>query len=366
MANQFQIQGDSTQKANGVLNQDALKVDLNINQNVSVPKTLFQPTIKTDTLPKKKIVQYRTPYDPLVKFSHEDSIKLNLIELYPNQQHYFNDNTLIRFNNSKKKTELINNSNINIDSIEVALGADSIISINNELSTYTEHSVMLNEKPIAQSVFAEYYSWLIPIIIVIISLTGIIRLQAGKLISQIMSALIYNHAASSLYNSINLKNSAPSFALNVLFLINFGFFLFEIITHFKVVPYGIQGFSLFWIAILLSLTLALIKMGAYNLLGYVFNVKSQTAEFIFHVNLINKVFGLLILPFIILIPFISEGGAIAIIQGGMVLFVMAYLTQIIKGAGIILREPFSVVYMFLYLCALEILPLVILYRIIMS
>ncbi|MBN2165241.1 MAG: DUF4271 domain-containing protein [Marinilabiliaceae bacterium] len=358
-----QITSDSTQTGNTLL-KTPLKVDFNPNQTIQVPKPLYQPVILKDTLLPKVLVT-RVPKDPIVKLSYDDSVALNLIPIYSDSTHYFFDNTLIRYLSKEKGKNQVNKSqNDKAFLTGELLTKDTLFIPQRKPVTVAVQKKMI-EKPISQSVFYDYYSWLIPVIIIIIYFAGLIRLSSGKYISQLFSAIIYSHVATTLYKSINLKNSLPSLGLNFLFQLTFGVFVFELIIHFRYSPFDLYGFWIFAFSIAITVLLLIIKTGAYYFLGYIFNIKQQTDEFLFHANLVNKVLGLILLPFILVLPFLSENGTTTVIQGGIIVFVTCYFIQIFRGVRIFLSEHFSVVYLFLYLCALEILPLAILYKLIM-
>jgi hypothetical protein len=106
-----------------------------------------------------------------------------------------------------------------------------------------------------------------------------------------------------------------------------------------------------------------IKTAAYKLIGLIFSTQKETSEFLFNVNAINKAFGMAILPFIAVLPFLQGAPGLVVIQMGIALFFAMYLLQLYQGAKIILQHPLSIFYMILYLCALEILPLAILYKV---
>ena len=369
MNNQAKIGSDSLSNGNNLPANGTLKVDFNFNNQVMVPQSILEPIIKRDTI-KPYVPVRRIPRDPVVSFTHADSIKLNLINQFPDSVSYFFDNSVTRIINSNY-TNISNNKNIKSKSVITELGSENPVDINTiappvNTLTQTSKSHLIVEKTIPKSSFSLYFPWLIPALLIIIIYTGLIRLFSGKYISQIFTAIFFTHSATSLQKSVNVRNSAPSFSLNLLFLLTFGIFLFEILTHYKIRPFGIHGILLFGLTIITSMMLSGIKYSAYYFVGYVFNIIDQTSDFLFQVNLLNKSFGLIILPIIAIVPFLSETGSSIVLQLGILLFILAYFMQILKGIKIILREPFSVVYMFLYLCALEILPLSILYKLIMS
>ena len=153
-----------------------------------------------------------------------------------------------------------------------------------------------------------------------------------------------------------------SFVLDVISYLVLAAFLFQTTQFYELnIPYSdyLHPYPLILLALIL---LYQIKNIALILSGLVLDQQEKLQEYRFNVFLMNKTLGLVLTPIIILIAYLSFGEAV-IIWIGILLIVTAYLYRINRGLSIGLKEAnVSGFYLFMYLCTLEILPLVVLTR----
>ena len=75
-----------------------------------------------------------------------------------------------------------------------------------------------------------------------------------------------------------------------------------------------------------------------------------------------KNLGIYLIPIVIGIAYIHEKLKIYVVYAGIVLFVLAYFLKFYKGIQIIIKKDVLIFYLILYLCTLEILPVLIIYK----
>jgi hypothetical protein len=116
--------------------------------------------------------------------------------------------------------------------------------------------------------------------------------------------------------------------------------------------------------------LAVIYLGKFLILkfcGWVFNISRATDIYIFVVFLVNKMLGIFLLPFLILITFSGPQVREIFITISLVMIFIMLIYRIIAAYRPIRNEikltPF---YFFLYLCAFEIAPLLLIYKVLLS
>jgi hypothetical protein len=302
--------------------------------------------------------------------THADSVKLNLIQKHPANTDYFYDNMLTR----RLHPEQVLTPPDQIKSLTASQSLSAVddtirqdtVDINQAqitlqpLEVVTEKRIAGDEKSLPVNAFVPQQIWLVPSLLVLAALLGIIRLSSGKYINSLFSSVFYKQSTVKLST---YKGSVPSVLLNLLFLFNLSFFAYLTLTYFQLTPLGQKGPLLLLILWIILSMVAFVKSAAYKLIGLIFNTRKETSEFLFNVHAINKVFGMSILPIIAVLPFFHGASGLILIQMGAALFFAMYLLQLYKGAKIILQHPLSIFYMILYLCALEILPLSILYKV---
>lgn len=204
------------------------------------------------------------------------------------------------------------------------------------------------------------------LLILSIAITGILRMTNFKYLREVFSAVIYSQEARKMQKTVNLRNRKPNIILNALFLFNTSIFVYQLMSFYSINT--ILGDNLLLIPTVMGLILSygIFKNLLYRFVGYVFEIENQTGEYLFFNALHNKIFGLAILPIIMVVPYIAKDVLPILFNTGLALFILLYLLQIFRGISIILKNVASLFYLFLYLCALEIIPLIIVYHILVK
>jgi hypothetical protein len=162
-----------------------------------------------------------------------------------------------------------------------------------------------------------------------------------------------------------MQTPFPSVLLNSFFVISAGLYLSFLIDHYQLNPLG--NFWLLFLYCVIGLTgLYLMKYLGLKVIGWVFNRKEAANSYLFVVFIINKMAGLLLLPFLVLLAFTSGN-----------LYMVALTLSYIALAGL-LAYRFILTYtvvrnqvrvnpfqFFLYLCAFEIAPLLLVYKLLL-
>jgi len=200
-------------------------------------------------------------------------------------------------------------------------------------------------------------------IILALVIAGFVKLSAGKYLSDLFSSIRYQQSASKLFSSVNVQNQKPAWALTILFFLSTSLLIFEFAHVGGKTPELLSPFIFFLLVIAGIIVYFLLKNILYRLVAYVFDTETPTKEYLFNANMLSKVFGMASLPIVCIVPFVDALTATFLVKSGLALFIIMYMIQLLRGAKIILHSPLSIFYMFLYFCALEILPLSILIKV---
>ncbi len=241
------------------------------------------------------------------------------------------------------------------DSVSVTQSQDSV-------KVYTEVPVSKSKNE-ARDTNKDIISGLL---ILAVAITGFLRVTNYKYLRDLFSALIYNQEARKMQKTVNLHNQTPSLILNGLFLLNISIFIYQIVNYYQIKTIINQSILLIPIFMALIIIYGLIKVSLYRFVAFVFETTQETKEYLFFNFLHNKVFAIAILPIIIVVPYIEPKILPLLFKIGGFIFISLYFIQLFRGFTIILKNLASLLYLFLYLCALEILPLIIVYKILIK
>jgi hypothetical protein len=203
------------------------------------------------------------------------------------------------------------------------------------------------------------------LIIGILLLYGIIN----NLFPQYYPKLFSQFSQSSLRMLQNreqlVQNKVASLVSNLNFILSFSLMSTLLIFNKHLLPIS------FWEAYLyVSIFFIALYTGKYiclQLVGMIFNANDLVGTYTFVVFLINKVLGILLIPFILMLAFSTPFYYTIAIVGAAILTILLFLYRYLFSLTSVRNKlHISSFHFFLYLCAFEILPLLILYKLIVQ
>jgi hypothetical protein len=162
-----------------------------------------------------------------------------------------------------------------------------------------------------------------------------------------------------------MQTPLPSFAFNFFFVGSAGLYIDFLFQYFNIRP--VNNFWLLYLYCCTGLSIIyLVKFIALKLCGWLFNMRSAADSYIFIVFIINKVIGIFLLPVNILLAFMDEPFFSSVLVLSWVGIGVLFLYRFILGYSAIRKEVrFNLFHFFLYLCAFEIAPLLLIYRLLL-
>ena len=162
-----------------------------------------------------------------------------------------------------------------------------------------------------------------------------------------------------------LQNSLASLLMNIGFILSFSLMATLLIfnRHLLALSFweGYGYICLFFTALYVGKYLFLL------LAGYTFNSMELIQTYVFVIFMINKVLGILLIPFILILAFARPYFYDFAIVGGAVLSVLLVLYRYLFSLTTVRNKlHISSFHFFLYLCAFEIVPILILYKLVVQ
>jgi hypothetical protein len=155
----------------------------------------------------------------------------------------------------------------------------------------------------------------------------------------------------------------PSFVLNIFFALSGGVYIWLLFNYFNRVQ-SIQSHTLLLICILSVASIYLIKFFILKFTGWIAGIKSTIDNYIFVIFLVNKIMGVLLLPFIVFLAF-SMNKWIPSIAAISALFIgLLFLSRYAKSYGILEKKlNINSLHLFIFVVGAEIVPLLIIYKV---
>ena len=150
--------------------------------------------------------------------------------------------------------------------------------------------------------------------------------------------------------------------LYLFYFLNMAFLLLLFEERYHLHPYTLEGITLFIFNFLLLVGIFFARIVLLNVAGFLFGRINLFREYLYHIFLYNKIAGICILPLLALMAY--TGGWIRefFYWFALVLILLIVLLRVARSIIFSFRKDVSIFYMFLYLCALETVPLILLYR----
>lgn len=234
-------------------------------------------------------------------------------------------------------------------------------------SLFTGHEAQprsLEPKPHESSHPFWMFGLLFTVFVVFVSL----RVLYGKRLRQEIDAFFTSRAVNQLMREEHALSNRVSISLTILFLTLLSLFLYQSFTYYGYFGYDNFTGPVFFLRIFgFVVVLFAIKLLVVRTLGGLFKVEMASSEYIFNIFLYHKALGMFLFPITIAIAFVREVPVHYSITAGWVVVatVLCYRTLRTLLAGI-QTAGISKYYLFLYLCTLEILPLIVLIKLFRS
>jgi hypothetical protein len=154
----------------------------------------------------------------------------------------------------------------------------------------------------------------------------------------------------------------PSLLVNILFFISGGAFIYFLLENYSLnteYPAAIE--ILFCVG-----GIALIYLGKYifiTLIGWIFDKKEASENYLFNVFMVNKIAGLVLIPLGILLAYSSSGWKDVIITLTAIFMVILILIRMIRCYAAVSHPlKINLIHFLVFMGAFEIIPLLVIYR----
>jgi hypothetical protein len=195
---------------------------------------------------------------------------------------------------------------------------------------------------------------------------AIVKLFFGKYLANLLTLFFRASMRQQQLREQVLQSPFPSLLLNILFVITGGVY-----GSFLLRFYNFGSPDSFWIHFLycagILAALYLIKFMVLRITGWIFNIKRAAETYLFVVFMTNKIIGIFLLPFLLLISFSGTGIIEIWITLSIIMVGIFYIYRFIAGYSTLHKEiKISGLHFFLYLCAFEVAPLLLIYKVLIT
>lgn len=163
-----------------------------------------------------------------------------------------------------------------------------------------------------------------------------------------------------------LQAPLPALLMNFFFVVSLATYCTFLVVHFNL-PFAGDFWTTLGYGIVVIAAIYVVKFLFLNIVGWIFGISNVTDTYIFVVFLINKMIGIFLLPVIALLAFPTPALLPAMLTvsyflvGGMLFY-----RFIISYRPVRSEIKLNSFHFFLYLCAFEIAPLLLIYKVLIT
>lgn len=199
--------------------------------------------------------------------------------------------------------------------------------------------------------------WIYLVLLILLSVLAVVRYSYPKRMVRLAQALVRDRMLHNLMRENMVMSHRTAISLFLVFIVSSGLLAYLAVKSFAAAAFTMIGFWLFPAMVLGFALIYTWKIVTVRLVQFVFGANGGLSEYLNYSFVMNALLGIVWLPVILVVvvtlPHIARG----VIVVAAVFFALAWLVRIIKGIQYALSQRVISIYIILYLCALEIMPL---------
>ncbi len=194
---------------------------------------------------------------------------------------------------------------------------------------------------------------------------SLIRILFNKYLTNLMGLVFRGSLKQKQIREQLLQTPLPSLLLNIYFVMVSGLYLVFLLQHFQLASN--RGFwTLLVYGTMATGVVYLTKFLVLKFTGWIFNMREAADTYIFIVFLVNKLLGVFLMPILLLLAFSpSDWNGVIITLSLVMVFISFAYRYLISFAPVRREVKVSQFHFFMYLCAFEIIPLLLIYKVLL-
>ncbi len=211
-----------------------------------------------------------------------------------------------------------------------------------------------------------HFDWITILLLGSFLLLGWVRLFNKKYLSSLVKSVLSFKESNTLYREKNSLMVRASFIINFLFVSNISVFTIQIRHYFNLSLNGMDDYILYFIVMSSILALYVFRAISSFFIGAAFLKQKVFSEYFHNANIFTKNTGMFLFPVVIALQFLAYEYIGLIIYIGIAISGLLYILHVFRAIQINIKKNVSIFYMILYLCAFEISPFLIAYKVLLS
>lgn len=190
-------------------------------------------------------------------------------------------------------------------------------------------------------------------------LLAVIRLGFQKYFKDLFRAFFSPTLSQRQLKDQLYQTPFPGFALNLFFTVSAGIYLYLVLLKTGYLTLA-EPLYLVVFFMLLFAVIYILKYVVLRICGWLFGLHELMDNYIFTLFLINKVLGIILLPFSLILAFSPSGMAQSFLNISIIFITILFIYRYVRVLPIVKSQgSFRKFHFFLYLCGFEVAPILI-------
>lgn len=248
---------------------------------------------------------------------------------------------------SKNEDQIV----VNEDSVKENI-VEEIVTINSPLSPSP-----ISGKPVLSSEI-----WLMGLLLALLFLMAFIKFQFNAKLKTYLQSVFSYQSFYKMFKEQNATNRRLAILMSTVYFLNVSLVAYYTFMHFHSFQNGLNHHFTFP-RIFAALLLGYFLFTIFNkIIAFVFESYALVNENIYNLFFSNRILGLSLLPLVVLYPYIPQNLSKYVLFLLWGLVAGSFILRWFRGLKISFKHKVPYSYMFLYLCTLEIIPIIIIIK----
>lgn len=200
------------------------------------------------------------------------------------------------------------------------------------------------------------------VLAVFILLLAMFKVFYTKYFNNIFRVFFNTSLRQNQLTDLLLQAKLPSLIFNIFFVISAGLYAWLVFDHYELLKED-NNYVLIGLSILFVTIIYFGKFVSLKIIGWISGMSTAIDQYIFVIFLINKIIGILLIPFIILLAFAPASWLPIIIIISFCIIGILFLLRYLRSYGLLQNQlkinPFHFI---LYIIGMELLPILLIYK----
>lgn len=209
--------------------------------------------------------------------------------------------------------------------------------------------------------------WIFGIMLLSSFIIILIRIYYDKYLNIVFKSIHNYQFSFKLFKDQSALYTQLSYILNLNSAIVTGLYFYQLLKYFKTETFlGFSGFSLLLVIPVILIGIYILQYIVFSFIGNLTLRRNAGKEYMHHAFMLNKIMGLVFIPITLCIAYLPDYMRVYFVYLGSVVIVLFYFKRIQRGITILNRNHVLKFYWILYFCTLEILPVLMMVKLIIS